>query len=87
MRFHKSKKKLNPKRTSRQLMGCPTSTNLQLISLQFLLLETRITKWKMMRLRTKMRIKTTLILPSSFNRTRVLIKTLRMELINQLALT
>ena len=51
MRYLRSKKKLNLRRTFRQLMVFPISTSHLKHWRQFLLLETKTTKWKMMRYR------------------------------------
>jgi hypothetical protein len=68
MRFLKSKKRLNLRRTFRQLMGSLTSTSRLITSLLFLPLGTRIIKWKTMRLRMMTKIKIMQTQVSSFHR-------------------
>lgn len=88
MRFLKSRRKPNLKKTFRLLMAFLTSISHHKLWLQYLPQEIRITKWKMMKPKRKvMRTRIKLTQPNRFSKTKGSTKTLLMELTNRLAST
>jgi hypothetical protein len=85
MRFLKSRRRPNLKKTFRLLTVFLTSISHHKPWLQYLLQETRITKWKMMKIKRKeMRIRIKLTQPNRFSKTKESTKTLLMEHTNLL---